>query len=371
MRNAQIRSNFAFKILILFNFLLTSKYSFSIELINVNDNLIPLFSENSKIPLSLLNISGIPFTPFQFMSNIEKIRSQKQLADLCQRVDIIYKKLNWEKSPCFSIPWKYEYVSELGTPLIYWEFSNTSPDSNSKKNVTLVLGGVHPDELTPVHLAFKFAEALQNNPSLYENSHVIVAPLVNPDGFFANPPKRTNANGVDLNRNFPTATWNKYAYQVWLKSKTRDKRKFPGFFPNSEQGTRFQASLIDKFHPDKVISIHAPLAFLDLDYEIPQLLSLGKLTEQQKKARDLAKLLSRSAGNYKIRDIGIYPGSLGNYAGNERIIPTITLEMNSSNPKFVNKFWNEFSPGLFKAIKYEFKLYQFANIAEDNLIKNQ
>lgn len=362
---APVKGKINFKYILSLLILIFFNSTYAINIIEKNDYS-PLVFENINIPLSLLNISGIPFSSFYGLNDIQRARSQKQIADLCQRVDLTYKKLNWGKSPCFSVPWKYDYVSENGNPLIYWDFVSDAMDEDQKKNITVVLGGVHPDELTPVHLAFQFAEALQKNPELYANSHVIVAPLVNPDGFFTNPPKRTNANGVDLNRNFPTATWNKYAYQVWLKSKQKDKRKFPGYFANSEQGTRFQADLLEKFHPDKVISIHAPLAFLDLDYEIPQLLSIGKLTDQQKKARNLAELLSRSAGNYKIKDIGIYPGSLGNYAGNERIIPTITLEMSSSNPKFVKKFWNDFSPGLFKAIKYEFKKHQFADIGNTN-----
>ena len=297
---APVKGKISFKYILSLLILIFFNSAYAINIIEKNDYS-PLIFENINIPLSLLNISGIPFTSFHVLNDIQRARSQKQIADLCQRVDLTYKKLNWGKSPCFSVPWKYDYVSENGNPLIYWDFVSDAMDEDKKKNITVVLGGVHPDELTPVHLAFQFAEALQKNPELYANSHVIVAPLVNPDGFFTNPPKRTNANGVDLNRNFPTATWNKYAYQVWLKSKQKDKRKFPGYFANSEQGTRFQADLLEKFHPDKVISIHAPLAFLDLDYEIPQLLSIGKLTDQQKKARNLAELLSRSAGNYKIK----------------------------------------------------------------------
>jgi protein MpaA len=313
------------------------------------------FSEEQGFPPALLNISGgsVPLTAFQIFANAYKIRIQKQLSDLCQRVDLNYKKLRWGKSPCFSLPLTYEFVSELGRPLVYWVFKNHVDSSLQKKNVTLILGGVHPDELTPIHLAFQFAETLHKNPALYKNAQVIVAPLVNPDGFFEYPPKRTNANGVDLNRNFPTQTWNKYAYEVWMKSKKKDKRKFPGSFANSEQGTRFQAALIAKFNPDKVISIHAPLAFLDLDYEIPKLFSISTNTEQLKKAKNLAKIISKGAGNYKIKNFGIYPGSLGNYAGNERIIPTITLELSSSYPKLVKKFWKDFSPGLLNALKYE------------------
>lgn len=368
MGSLQGQSRIKYKALIILAYLLFSQTSRAIDFSESYNN--SIFDNQTSIPLSIVQITGIPLTVFHVIGDVHKAKTQRQISDLCNKVDNTYKKLNWGKSPCISIPCKFDYVSENGHPLIYWEFINNTLDEEQKKNITLVLGGVHPDELTPIHLAFQFAETLLKNPELYSNSHVIVAPLVNPDGFFANPPKRTNANGVDLNRNFPTAAWKKYAYQVWKNSKEKDRRKFPGFFANSEQGTKFQADLIEKFNPDKVISIHAPLAFLDLDYEIPKLLSFNKLTEQQKKARNLAELLSRSAGNYKIKDIGIYPGSLGNYAGNERIIPTITLEMSSSNPKFVKKFWKEFSPGLFKAIKFEFKKYHFADIVNEQS-KNQ
>ncbi|WP_186646191.1 M14 family zinc carboxypeptidase [Fluviispira vulneris] len=364
-------SKFKFKPLILFiNFLISQNIFasyFPLEFEEVN----PLpFSLNS-FPTALYNLSGLPINALQVLNDSYRLRMQKQISDLCQRVDYTYKKLDWGKSPCFSLPLTYNYVSENGKPLVYWEFADNSSgfDESQRRNVTLILGGVHPDELTPVHLAFQFAEALNKNPNLYKDSRVIIAPLVNPDGFFANPPKRTNANGVDLNRNFPTTTWSKYAYQIWYNSKDRDKRKFPGRFPNSEQGTRFQADLINKFQPNKVISIHAPLAFLDLDYEIPKLLTIGPQTEQQKKARNLTELLSRSAGNYKIKDFGIYPGSLGNYAGNERVIPTITLELSSSNPKLVKKFWRDFSPGIFKALKYEFKKHQLDDLQASALWK--
>jgi hypothetical protein len=36
-------------------------------------------------------------------------------------------------------------------------------------------------------------------------------PVLNPDGLLAKPARRMNANGVDLNRNFPTPQWAKEA----------------------------------------------------------------------------------------------------------------------------------------------------------------
>lgn len=303
-------------------------------------------------------------TVFQAMTEDKTKESLKKIVEVCNKVDAVYKKLSWGQSPCLNLPWKYDYVSELGQPLLYWEYSSENPQHElEKKNTTIILGGVHADELTPVHMAFKIAQTLHDNPITYKDVRVIIAPLVNPDGFFASPFKRTNANGVDLNRNFPTKTWNEYATKEWFHASVKDKRKFPGYTANSEQGTRFQTDLLERFKPDRIISIHAPLAFLDLDFDNKRLFKKDtKLTVDQKKAREIARIISRNAGNYRILDFGIYPGSLGNYAGNERTIPTITLELSSSNPKKVGQFWKDFSPGIFKAIKYEFKPNQVADL---------
>ncbi|MES2614261.1 MAG: M14 family zinc carboxypeptidase [Bdellovibrionota bacterium] len=317
-----------------------------------------------QISEKVLPILGMPVNLFQIFQEERENKILKNIVDVCARVDYVYKKLVWGESPCLSLPWKYDYVSELGKPLLYWEYSSGNvADDFEKKNTTVILGGVHADEVTPIHMAFKVAKTLHDNPETYRDVRVIIAPLVNPDGFFAHPFKRTNANGVDLNRNFPTRTWDSYATKEWLNARVKDKRKFPGYYANSEQGTRFQTDLIEKFRPDRIISIHAPLAFLDLDFDYKRLFNKNsKLSEEQKKAKEVARIISRNAGNYRIIDLGSYPGSLGNYAGNERTIPTITLELSSSDSKKVYKFWDDFSPGIFKALKYEFRPNQVADL---------
>ena len=57
-----------------------------------------------------------------------------------------------------------------------------------------------------------------------KDKKIVIAPLVNPDGFFSKPPKRTNSRGVDINRNFPTRDW---------RQSKRDKF-YTGPSPNSE-----------------------------------------------------------------------------------------------------------------------------------------
>lgn len=299
--------------------------------------------------------SMVGISVFDAIGSADAVRKAQRISALCERIDGRYRSLGWSRSPCSSLPWTFDRVSEQGHPLIYWDYSGLSwgrgeppPDES-----TLVLGGVHPDELTPINLAFRFAEALTKDPGLFAQHRVVVAPLVNPDGFFMFPARRTNANGVDLNRNFATRDWFSTAVSWWKQRRNSDPRHFPGQAPETEEGTRFQVDLMSHFQPDKVVSIHAPLGFLD--YDGPGDNKRQNLSDFEKKARDLAYIVSRNSNNYRVLDFAFYPGSLGNYAGNERHVPTVTLELSSTNPRFSDKYWREFFPGLRAAVKYEFK----------------
>lgn len=280
----------------------------------------------------------------------------RRIAAFCDRVDAQYARLGWGTSPCHALPWTFERLSENGHPLVFWDYSGLEtpvrPERHLKDETTLVLGGVHPDEITPVHLAFRFAEELLREPGIYSERRVVIAPLVNPDGFFVRNYTRTNANGVDLNRNFATRDWWAYATKLWHARRKADPRHFPGFAPQTEEGTRFQVDLLERYDVDKVISVHAPLGFLD--YDGPGDTKERNLSRNEKRARELANIVSRSSKNYSIRDFVFYPGSLGNYTGNERFIPTVTLELQSTDPRLARKYWTDFSPGLVAAVRYDF-----------------
>ncbi len=280
--------------------------------------------------------------------NLDEARQSIKV--LCQKLTEVNKAYFWNASSygCNSnVSWKARFKSPLGHPLIWTEFG-TGP------NTTLILGGVHPDEITPVPIAFRFANHLANNPALLnKDSRVVVAPLVNPDGFFRKTPARTNQHGVDLNRNFLTEDWYKDARKWWAEKRQNNPRHFPGYMPNSEIETLFQIWLIDTFKPDKIISIHAPLGFYD--YDGPGKRKTSSLTQSEEKAKELIQTMSDRSRNYKIVDYSFYPGSLGNYAGNERQIPTVTLELETTNPKLVDAYWAQFSPGLEHAIVHPFE----------------
>ena len=68
----------------------------------------------------------------------------------------------------------------------------------------LVVGAIHGDELSSAALALHWiGQAAQAPADTPQVIHWRFVPMLNPDGVLNRPPRRVNANGVDLNRNFP------------------------------------------------------------------------------------------------------------------------------------------------------------------------
>ncbi|HEX9153261.1 MAG TPA: DUF2817 domain-containing protein, partial [Candidatus Saccharimonadales bacterium] len=89
--------------------------------------------------------------------------------------------------------------SVLGRSITAYSFGN-GPDK------IVVVGGTHGNERSSVQLLNTWIEQLEANPSrIASHLTIIVIPNINPDGYAAG--QRTNANGVDLNRNFPSSDW--------------------------------------------------------------------------------------------------------------------------------------------------------------------
>lgn len=193
-------------------------------------------------------------------------------------------------------------VSRNGFPIL---MRSVPPKTGRKDPVrVLLLGGIHGDELTASSIVFEWMEWLQGPQS--QEFHWHVAPVVNPDGLLAARPQRVNANGVDLNRNFPTPGWERDARHYWVKTTGRDPRRFPGQTPLSEPESRWLDQEIDRFRPHVIISVHAPFGVLDLDGPAKAPRQFGKLFFNR---------------------VGIYPGSLGNYGGVHKNVPVITIEL--------------------------------------------
>ncbi len=190
-----------------------------------------------------------------------------------------------------------------GIPLLYRDYPATVRDGSTPHRV-LMIGGIHGDELTSVSVSFQWMQRLAAQEQ--RSFHWRVMPYVNADGLLARPATRTNARGVDLNRNFSTNDWKKDALAYWEKRTRKDPRRYPGSAAESEPETRLLVQQIETFRPDAIISIHAPFGVLDYD---------GPEQPPQR------------FGYLRLHQLGTYPGSLGNYAGVNLGLPVITLEL--------------------------------------------
>lgn len=171
---------------------------------------------------------------------------------------------------------------------------------------TLMIGVFHGDEAISGELVTRFTEALQAGqfagpPIDFTQKPTLIIPVLNPDGLTAN--TRVNANGVDLNRNYPTPDWHE---------ENQNTPYYSGQSAGSEPETRLVMSLIEQYQPQKIITVHSPYKVLNFD-------GPGK---------PLAQAIALESGYEVVESIGYpTPGSFGTYAGKLRQIPVITLEL--------------------------------------------
>jgi protein MpaA len=178
----------------------------------------------------------------------------------------------------------------------------------------LVIGAIHGDELSSTSLALQWIKLAEQAPAdMPHPVHWRFIPALNPDGLFHRPPQRVNANGVDLNRNFPTPNWQRDAKIYWEKRTRKDPRRYPGPQPLSEPESKFLQEEMQRFQPQLIVSIHAPYGVLDFD---------GPAREGFVPPSRLGRLY--------LDQVGIFPGSLGNYGGVHKGIPVVTIELPNS-----------------------------------------
>lgn len=157
----------------------------------------------------------------------------------------------------------------------------------------LVIGCFHGDEPQGKYLINEYLKCI---PS----TKLVFIPCLNEYGVKHD--IRTNSNGVDLNRNFPTKNW----------QLTEKNEFFGGVTPASEKETKFVIQVIEKFKPKVILTLHAPFKIVNYDGN----------------AKEISERISKILGYPVEASIGYpTPGSFGTWAGVEKKIPTITLEL--------------------------------------------
>ena len=203
---------------------------------------------------------------------------------------------------CESAKKSFQCASSKGDPIFHMNHQGNA--KNPKK--IMVISLIHGDETGAGGLGRFWLERLHKVSP--RNSWRIV-PVANPDGVALR--TRTNANGVDLNRNFPTADWGSEALNFWKKEAHGSSRKFPGTIAGKESEVQCVIQHIEDYKPDFVISIHTPLKVLDFD-------------GPHVKKPNYYYLPWKSLGNF--------PGSLGRYLWVERKVPVLTTELKDDLP---------------------------------------
>jgi len=174
---------------------------------------------------------------------------------LCQQFTIMVKQgIPSEYDLVSAQPWSFSgrtichqvttYGNSVrGRPLTAVIFGTSGP-------VTMYVGGIHGNETSSTSLMRSWMTQLEANPTRFAGKRVVVVPDINPDGSAAR--TRTNARGVNLNRNFPTDNWVKS-----IKDTDGTHPSGGGESPLSEPEAAALANLTVSYRPRLLLSFHA------------------------------------------------------------------------------------------------------------------
>lgn len=280
-------------------------------------------TEPAKVPVP---VSPVPAKREEDPLRVQTEAEIQSVKALCQEIG--NKLGSVSVADCLAQPLKFAGAYTVQSrPMVVRDFM--PDDAGTRKTRIFIMGGIHGDEYSSISIMFKWMELLDksNNGDFQWR----FAPAVNPDGLLDGQAVRQNANGVDLNRNFPSEDWTDLAQDYWTKTTNRNPRRYPGTGPASEPEVQWVVGQIEEYKPDVIVSVHAPYHLLDYDGppEAP-----------------------KQIGELHLHLLGVYPGSLGNYAGINLGIPVVTMELPSAgimpSDEQIDSMWKDLMSWLYE-----------------------
>lgn len=170
----------------------------------------------------------------------------------------------------------------------------------------LLIGGIHGDEPEGAYATAQIPAAFAA-ANLADGVTLTIVEDANPDGRAA--ARRGNANGVDINRNFPASNFDIHEPSF-------------GGAPLSQPECRLLFDVIDRIDPALVLVFHSWVDKQFVNFDGP--------------ARAIAERFSTESGMplTPSSEFAPTPGSLGSYVGRDRRTPVLTIEfLKGSDPE--------------------------------------
>ena len=209
-------------------------------------------------------------------------------------------------------PWYLIAETVEGRPLVHHAIGDGD-------ETILFLAGVHGDERAGTPILERLVEVLKEERRHLNGRRAVVIPDANPDGRVAN--TRRNANGVDINRNFPATNYHQSPGH--------------GAYSLSEPESRFLRSVIDHYQPTAILSLHQ--AGNMIDYDGP--------------AHGYAHRVA-SKSPLEVRRLGARWGSMGAYYGVDLGLRILTVELpRRATDQEIDEAWAEWGPMLLEALR--------------------
>jgi hypothetical protein len=210
-----------------------------------------------------------------------------------------------------------------------WEIVGTSVQNRPIRlrafghgpRTVLFVGGIHGDEAEGAYTTAQLPAAFEA-AGLADSVTLWILEDANPDGRAAG--TRGNANGVDVNRNFPASNFD-------TTNPTNGGR------PLSQPESKALFDTIERVNPNLVLVAHSWAGRKFINFDGP--------------AREIATRFGAASG-LEVEASSSFaptPGSLGSYVGRDRGTPILTIEvLKGTAPTAV---WDQLRPALLEAIR--------------------